>query len=142
MHPTGVDFRDFVDALLREVMRADVDFHLLQRTAWKTVTHSVPLAEGLEYLDRLGIDEIRFEFCIRPCYPSFGERLKRCWRYLRGRGDLGLFDPGIRWAATQDEDAIRIVITVSRNSQQAYVSEIHPPDVPPSTRVYSFLGER
>ncbi len=77
----GVRLGRLLDHFAQEAVRADAEMQLLQRQGWRDLNKGVPLAEGLDHLEFLGMTEVKVTFSLEPVRPG---RLARLWQWLRG----------------------------------------------------------
>lgn len=81
----GVPLQKLVEHLLQQAITADAEIQLLQRKGWMDMNQGRPLVEGMDHLEYLGLQELRFDFRLAPIKPGLWERIRRATRYVLGR---------------------------------------------------------
>ncbi len=117
----GLPFSKFIEHLTQEVIRADAEMQLLQRSGWIGLNKGFPLAEGLDHLEFLGLNEVRMTFLVEPVLPGLWERFKRWLKSLWGTSEpparlLYRLMPG----EIADKTGFKVSISVKRGSDGVY----------------------
>lgn len=69
--------KQLIEHCMQQSALADAEMQLLQRNAWRSLNDGFPLAEGLDYLECLGLIEVRLAFWLKPLRPNLCVRLYR-----------------------------------------------------------------
>ena len=90
---TTVIFADLLQHLIQEIIKADAEMQLLQRSAWSDLVKqyareaddperppSYSIAEGVDRLENLGLTQLQLEFRLAPVKRRWWKRL---WCWLR-----------------------------------------------------------
>lgn len=80
--------KQLIEHCMQQSALADAEMQLLQRNAWRSLNNGFPLAEGLDYLEYLGLMEVRLEFWLKPLRPNLCVRLYRWIFKLSPKEDL------------------------------------------------------
>lgn len=123
----GLPFSKFIEHLTQEVIRADAEMQLLQRSGWIGLNKGFPLAEGLDHLEFLGLNEVRLTFRAEPVPSNLWARFMRWFKSLSGRPEpvaknLYRLIP----EEIEGKTGFKISITVSRGSDRIYKVESEP----------------
>lgn len=123
----GVPFKKFIEHLMQEVIRADAEMQLLQRSGWIGLNKGFPLAEGLDINEFLGLNEVKMTFWVEFVQQGMWVCFKRWLRSLLGKPEpaaRGLYRlmPG----ELGDKAGFKVSISVSRGADRAYKIESGP----------------
>lgn len=123
----GLPFSKFVEHMMQEVIRADAEMQLLQRSGWIGLNKGFPLAEGLDHLEFLGLNEVRLTFWAEPVQPGLWGRFKRWRKSLLGRPEpaaKSLYR--LMPEELEGKTGFKISITVSRGQDRIFKVESEP----------------
>lgn len=123
----GIPFKKFIEHLMQEVIRADAEMQLLQRSGWIGLNKGFPLAEGLDINEFLGLNEVKMTFWVELAGQGMWVRFKRWLKSLLGKPELaakGLYRlmPG----ELGGKSGFKVSISVSRGTDRTYKIESEP----------------
>jgi hypothetical protein len=104
--------KQLIEHCMQQSALADAEMQLLQRNAWRSLNNGFPLAEGLDYLECLGLIELKLSFWLKPLRPNLCVRFYR-WIFKLPPKDESNF----RLTRSQKEvkgDSIHLSLTISR----------------------------
>lgn len=84
----SVPLQQFMEQLLRDIVRADMQAQVLQHSGWLEMARSVgkragvDLAEGVRQANHLGVSEIKLSFYVEPVLPGMWQRIKTLTRRM------------------------------------------------------------
>jgi hypothetical protein len=104
-------FRSLLALLFDEVIAADTDLQITQRTIWTELARGQPLAEGLDRNANLGMAKVSFVLWLSQGPRGFFGRIWAAIQRWRGRAA----PPRYRLCSAQAPNAIRVEIVVDRN---------------------------
>lgn len=132
MSSAALPFSEFVDRLVREVIRADAHAQILQQSGWIDFqgfmkgVKGIDLTEGIGQLEYLGLQEVKLTFRVEPIRPGWA-RLKKCVRYVMGREEApATMACRIVGAETATASGFTVTVTVGRSAGGRFVARSEP----------------
>ncbi len=128
----GLPFNKFVEHLMQEVILADAEMQLLQRSGWIGLNKGFPLAEGLDHLEFLGLNEVKLTFNVEPVRDSLWGRFKRWFKSVLGKPEPAatvlyrLIPDRLIPGEAEIKTGFKVSISVSRSSDRIYKVESEP----------------
>jgi hypothetical protein len=118
----GLPFKDFLQNLMAEIIKADAEMQINQRLGWQGINKDFPTIEGFDRLENLGVKEVTLTFWMKPMKFGFFSRLWILLQYLFGKSPKIAFSL-VRPLIDADKNGLEVKVVVSRDRNDRFTTD-------------------
>ena len=122
-----ISLNEWVLTILNETIRADADFQINQRNAWKEFSdttdffNGIDITAGFQHQRNLFLNELTFEFDLIPDVPHFWDKILNLVLF-RQEQDGSFYH--LKKIGEQSIEGIHVNLIIKRNIGNNYQSEV------------------